>query len=113
MQSIAQVAGQSNNYYSASDSAALNAAFANIINTITHNLAYSSVKVTDGLTSLAASVLVSGTADGFTYTQTKNGVTSDWNDAPAATFAGSAVSWDLSSLGSLEHGVTYTVSFRV
>ena len=97
MQSIAQVAGQSNNYYSASDSAALNAAFANIINTITHNLAYSSVKVTDGLTSLAASVLVSGTADGFTYTQTKNGVTSDWNDAPAATFAGSAVSWDLSS----------------
>lgn len=113
MQSIAQVVGQSNNYYSASDSAALNAAFANIINTITHNLAYSSVKVTDGLTSLAASALVSGTADGFTYTQTKNGVTSDWNDAPAATFAGSTVSWDLSSLGSLEHGVTYTVSFRV
>ena len=110
MQSIAQAAGQSNNYYSAADSDALNAAFKNIINIITHNLTYSGVTITDGLTSLTATSLVSGSASGFTYTKTENGVTSEWDDAPAASFDGSTVTWNL---GSLEHGITYTVSFKV
>ena len=113
MQKLAAASGQAGNYYSAADSAALNAAFDNIINTITHNLTYSNVKVTDGMTSLAATSLVDGAVEGFTYSKTKNSVTSDWDDAPDATFDGSTVSWDLSSLGSLEHGVTYTVSFKV
>lgn len=42
-------------------------------------------------------------------------MTSDWLDAPEATYdeTNKNVTWDLSSLGSLEHGVTYTVSFKV
>ncbi len=68
MQSLATDAGQSDNYYSASDGTALNAAFDNIINTITNNLTYSNVKVTDGITALTATLL-EGSADAFTYTK--------------------------------------------
>lgn len=115
MQDLAAATGQTGNYYNAADSAALNAAFDNIINTITNNLTYSNVKVTDGITALTATSLGGGSADAFAYTKTKNGVTSDWLDAPEATYdeTNKNVTWDLSSLGSLEHGVTYTVSFKV
>ena len=114
MQKLAAATGQTGNYYNAADSTALNAAFDNIINTITNNLTYSNVKVTDGITALTATSL-EGSADAFTYTKTKNGETSDWLDAPEATYdeTNKNVTWDLSSLGSLEHGVTYTVSFKV
>ena len=114
MQGLAAASGQSGNYFSASNGTALNAAFNNIINTITNNLTYSNVKVTDGITALTATSL-GGSADAFAYTKTKNGVTSDWLDAPEATYdeTNKNVTWDLSSLGSLEHGVTYTVSFKV
>lgn len=114
MQDLAAATGQTGNYYNAADSTALNAAFDNIINTITNNLTYSNVKVTDGITALTATSL-EGSADAFAYTTTKNGVTSDWLDAPEATYdeTNKNVTWDLSSLGSLEHGVTYTVSFKV
>lgn len=114
MQDLAAATGQTGNYYNAADSTALNAAFDNIINTITNNLTYSNVKVTDGITALTATSL-EGSADAFTYTKTKDGETSDWLDAPAATYdeTNKNVTWDLSSLGSLEHGVTYTVSFKV
>ena len=50
MQKLAAASGQAGNYYNAADSTALNAAFDNIINTITNNLTYSNVKVTDGIT---------------------------------------------------------------
>ena len=115
MQGLAAASGQSGNYFSASNGTALNAAFNNIINTITNNLTYSNVKVTDGITALTATSLGGGSADAFAYTKTKNGVTSDWLDAPEATYdeTNKNVTWDLSSLGSLEHGVTYTVSFKV
>ncbi|MEE8716512.1 MAG: FctA domain-containing protein [Coriobacteriales bacterium] len=57
---------------------------------------------------------MSGDASGFTYTKTDaQGTTSAWSDAPAATYDGGTVTWDLSSVGQLENGVTYTVSFRV
>ncbi len=115
MQDLAAATGQTGNYYNAADSTALNAAFDNIINTITNNLTYSNVKVTDGITALTATSLGGGSADAFAYTKTKDGETSDWLDAPAATYdeTNKNVTWDLSSLGSLEHGVTYTVSFKV
>lgn len=114
MRKLAAATGQSGNYYNAADSDALNTAFDNIINTITNNLTYSNVKVTDGITALAATSL-GGSADAFTYTMTRDGETSDWLDAPEATYdeTNENVTWDLSSLGSLEHGVTYTVSFKV
>ncbi|MEE8722064.1 MAG: FctA domain-containing protein [Eggerthellaceae bacterium] len=113
MQNLAAAAGQSDNYFSASDGEALEEAFSSIIGTITHQFSYSKVKINDGLTSLTASTVLSGTASDFTYTKTAGGVTSTWTDAPAATCSGSSVTWDLSSAGALEDGVTYTVSFTV
>ncbi len=113
MQSLAAAAGQADNYYSATDQQGLTDAFDDIVNQITNNLSYADVSITDGLTSLTATTLVAGETSGFTYTKTENGATTSWADAPAARYNGSSVSWDLSSLGSLEHGVTYTVNFTV
>ncbi len=113
MQSLAAAAGQADNYYSATDQQGLTDAFDDIVNQITNNLSYTDVSIIDGLTSLTATTLVPGETGGFTYTKTENGATTSWADAPAARYNGSSVSWDLSSLGSLEHGVTYTVSFTV
>ena len=49
----------------------------------------------------------------MTYSKTVGDETSAWADAPAASVVGDAVSWDLSSVGELEKGVTYTVTFKV
>ena len=99
-------------YYDASDEAALNAAFKNILNEITNAVGYNKVKVTDNVTSLTANLIDTDAAGNFTYT--KGG--EEWTDVPEgakATFTDGKVSWDLSSLGALEQGVTYTVSFDV
>lgn len=99
-------------YNDASDEAALNAAFKNILNAITNAVGYNQVKVTDNVTSLTANLVDTDAASGFTYT--KGG--EEWtvaDGAPQATFTDGKVNWDLSSLGTLEQGVTYTVSFDV
>lgn len=36
-----------------------------------------------------------------------------WNDAPVATVSGGNLSWNLSGLGTLEKGVTYSVTFTI
>lgn len=111
MQSLARYAYNSadaKNYYSAADGAALETAFADIVRKITESVGYTDVKITDGLTALTASTLVSGKADGFTYT--KNG--QPWAEAPPASYDGSRVTWDLGDR-KLEQGATYTVSFTV
>lgn len=69
---------------------------------------FADVKIEDGITDLAATTLADNASD-FTYT--KNGEA--WTDAPAATYADGKVTWDLSSLGKLEKGVTYAVHFKV
>ena len=99
-------------YYDATDEAALNAAFKNILNEITNAVGYKNVQVTDNVTSLTASLVRTDAVDNFTYT--KGGQA--WTDVPEgaqATFTNGKVSWDLSSLGTLEQGITYTVSFDV
>lgn len=99
-------------YNDASDEAALNAAFKNILNAITNAVGYKDVQMTDNVTGLTASLVDTDAAGGFTYT--KGG--REWTvaeGAPEATFTNGKVSWDLSSLGTLEKGVTYTVSFDV
>ena len=96
-------------YYRADDSAALTAAFADILNQITNAVGFKNVSMTDNVTGLTASTLVDGQASGFTYT--KDG--QPWTGAPAASFEGGKVSWDLTSAGTLEKGAKYTVSFDV
>ena len=115
MQSLVTDAGApANNYYSATDQAALNAAFTTIINEITNAFGYTNVSINDGLTGMTAAALVAGQPDGFTYTRSGGsyGGGTAWDGAPQATYNGSAVSWDLGSM-TLENGVTYTVSFKV
>lgn len=100
------------NYYSATDQAGLEAAFANIINQITNAFGYKGVKITDGLTQMT-----SIDPNSFTYTRSGGsyGTGTNWEGAPAATYSDGQVSWDLGGLenGELEDGVTYTVSFTV
>ena len=96
-------------YYDATDEAALNAAFENILNEITNAVGYKNVQVTDNVTKLTANLIDTDAAKNFTYT--KDG--QPWTgDVPAASFKDGKVSWDLGDQ-TLEKGVTYTVSFDV
>jgi Mg-chelatase subunit ChlD len=115
MQDLASDAGQSKNYYSASDQDSLNRAFKNIVNTITTNIYYTNVKIEDTLNSTYVDyVLPDGAeAPAFSYSYTKNG--QPYTPAAtihAASFAGGKVTWNLGN-SELEKGVTYAVSFNV
>jgi Mg-chelatase subunit ChlD len=114
MQDLASDAGQSKNYYSASDQDSLNRAFKNIVNTITTNISYTNVKIEDTLNSTYVDyVLPDGAeAPAFSYSYTKNG--QPYTPAAtihAASFAGGKVTWNLGN-SELEKGVTYAVSFN-
>lgn len=114
MQNLATQSGApASNYYDATDQAALNAAFDNIIAEITNAFGYKDVKIEDGITSLT-SALVRTDPSSFTYTRSGGdyGTGSAWNTAPAASYSDGKVTWDLGTMH-LEHGVTYTVSFKV
>ena len=85
------------------------------------------VDIVDGTTSTVAKTSEAGVANllevdtnSFQYWRTKNGVREEWKSTddpapPAAHFDETTgkVSWDLSSLGVLENGVTYEVTFDV
>ena len=118
-------------YYDGKDSAALNAAFADIIKDIQHKVTYGNVTIHDGVTGGVTSTNVNGTAGGFEYTvKDKDGkVVSTWSDADpsgntlklkAASYENNNVTWNLGELGeddtkdyTLVDGYTYTVSFTV
>ena len=117
MQSFVEYAYNSpagDHYYSAADKAGLNRAFAAIVADIKHQTFYTNVSIKDGLTDMASAVDINGNSTSFTYTKTdKDGVVTEWTNAPEATITGDTVDWDLSSVGQLEPDVTYTVSFTV
>lgn len=97
--------------FDGTDSEKLNAAFANIIQTITKSAGYKDVRIVDKL-----SKYVTGTADGSidpaSVSYQKNGEV--WDDAPRASIGeDGTLSWDLSSVGELEKGTTYKVTFKV
>lgn len=97
--------------FDGTDSEKLNAAFANIIQTITKSAGYKDVRIVDKL-----SKYVTGTADGSidpaSVSYQKNG--KDWDGAPRASIGeDGTLSWDLSSVGELEKGTTYKVTFKV
>ncbi|BAK47270.1 hypothetical protein CXIVA_13040 [Clostridium sp. SY8519] len=106
-------------YQTASNQSALNAAFANIIEDIQKNFTYTKVDITDGLTSMTASAVVSGSADSFTYKITDkdgNDITStELTKIPGRASYNSSthsVEWEMGDYD-LKDGVTYTVSFTV
>ena len=108
------------NDYDASDSAKLNQAFSDIVDSITNALNVANVNITDGLTALTASTFVSGEPDPSSFRYTKGGEA--W--APESEGAENAtvvtdengnqsVVWAMGEDYLLEKNVEYTVTFTV
>lgn len=94
---------------------ALEKALKQIETDIFTSVGFKNVSITDGLTDWTGSMLAEGKSTGFTYSRSggKYGKGQNWTDAPKAVYSGGQVKWNLSSLGTLEDGVTYKVSFTV
>ncbi|MBQ3384064.1 MAG: VWA domain-containing protein [Erysipelotrichaceae bacterium] len=114
---------------------AIKTAFQNIAQTIVDNLGSNNVVVDDGIPSITSvSASVSGAAGGFEYYRSggtvkdeETGETSEkydhtangglgetWSDAPGASYTQeNGVVWDMSKVGVVEDGVTYTLRFTV
>ena len=105
-------------YKAATDAGQLNNIFESIYQEITKTAEYADVTIHDRLSSWVVSsdsASENGEPAGFTYTKTRNGQITAWDDAPEATVAADGtVSWPVTSNDdTLEDGVTYTVSFNV
>lgn len=115
---LGQRAENSSYYKAATDAGQLNNIFESIYQEITKTAEYAGVTIHDKLSSWVVSsdaASVNGEPAGFTYTKTRNGQITAWDDAPEATVAADGtVSWPvMSNDDTLEDGVTYTVSFNV
>mgnify|MGYP004466393417 FL=1 len=98
--------------FDGTDSEKLNAAFANIIQTITKSASYKDVGIVDKLSEYATGTAADGAIDPASVSYQKNGET--WAEAPTASIGkDGTLSWDLSSVGELEKGTTYKVTFKV
>lgn len=98
--------------FDGTDSEKLNAAFANIIQTITKSASYKDVRIVDKLSEYVTGTAADGAIDPKSVSYQKNGEA--WVDAPAASIGeDGTLSWDLSSVGELEKGTTYKVTFKV
>lgn len=87
----------------------LASAFTQIGQVITKTAGYKDVKIVDQLTQWVEGTAADGSIENASYA--KNG--EEWNGAPAATINGGNLNWDLSGLGTLEKGVTYSVTFTI
>ena len=121
MQNLTTAAGApSSNYYSAEDTAALQSALAAILEKIEMS-GIGNASIQDGTTNRVTTSsgdiaeLLEVVPDSYKYYRSGGsyGEKQAWSDAPKATFENGAVKWDLSSLGVLENGVRYTVTFDV
>ena len=98
--------------FDGTDSEKLNAAFANIIQTITKSASYKDVRIVDKLSEYVTGTAADGAIDPESVSYEKNGEA--WAEAPAAKISeDGTLSWDLSSVGELEKGTTYKVTFKV
>lgn len=114
-QLVTDVGGNpSTNYFEASNSASLAAAFDAITQAITKAMEIRNVTLSDTVTSLSsvgAAVAAGSEVGKFTYSKSN---ASDWTPANQATVKDGKVSWKPVKDGeSLESGVTYSVSFNV
>lgn len=87
----------------------LASAFTQIGQVITKTAGYKDVKIVDQLTQWVEGTAEDGSIENVRYAKNDE----KWNDAPAATINGGNLSWDLSGLGTLEKGVTYSVTFTI
>ena len=109
----------SKNYYSASDTAALNQAISDILAKI-EMAGIANTEIDDGttnqVTTTSGEVAELLEVDESSYKYYRSGGTygssmQPWADAPKAKLVNGTVEWDLSSVGVLENGVKYTVTF--
>ena len=111
MQSLTNYANESTkgeaHYFEARDEAEVDAAFSNIVSSITNSLSITDITLVDGITGMTE-VAIEGTAGDFKYT--KGG--KEWTNAPQAKFENGKVTWDLGDTV-LANGETATVSFIV
>ena len=118
MQGLTTSAGApASNYYSAENTAALQAALAEILEKI-EMAGIGSAEIDDGTTNKVTTT--SGRVaellelvPNFKYYRSGGdyGEMQEWTDAPAAKVVDGEVQWDLESEGVLENGVKYTVTF--
>lgn len=87
----------------------LASAFSQIGQVITKSAGYKDVKIVDQLTQWVEGTAEDGSIEKARYAKNDEA----WNDAPPATINGGNLSWDLSKLGTLEKGVTYSVTFTI
>lgn len=87
----------------------LASAFSQIGQVITKTAGYKDVKIVDALSQWVEGTAVDGTVENVRYA--KDGQA--WATAPQATVTTGAVTWDLSSAGEFEKGVTYSMTFTV
>lgn len=96
-------------YFQANDSESLNAAFDNIVKSITTTVSYTDVSIHDSLSDSVEYFLPSSDAKEPTFTYMRNG--EPWNDAPTAYLNKDGdVVW---SVGDLEKDTIYSVTFKV
>ena len=121
VQNLVDVAGGGKAYL-ATDSDALEEAFASITQSIKTTLGFGDVKITDGITELSnveMKVMQEVDPDSFTYYKITSSGQTQWD--PASEGAGLAgydsatgsVTWNMGDKFQLEDGVTYMVKFRV
>ena len=84
-------------------------AFSQIGQVITKTAGYKDVKIVDQLTQWVEGTAADGSIKNARYA--KNGEA--WDDAPAASVNGGTLNCDLSGVGELEKGVTYSVTFTI
>lgn len=84
-------------------------AFDKIAQTIKKSAGYKDVKIVDKLSQWVTGTAANGSIANVRYA--KNGEA--WSAAPAASIDGDSITWDLSSVGELEKGTTYSVTFTV
>ncbi|WP_293836945.1 FctA domain-containing protein [uncultured Parolsenella sp.] len=87
----------------------LASAFSQIGQVITKSAGYKDVKIVDQLTQWVEGTAADGSIEYARYAKNDEA----WNDAPPATINGGNLSWNLSKLGTLEKGVTYSVTFTI
>lgn len=109
------------NYHPANDQDELNAAFDDIASSVEKGFGFTDVSINDGVTELTTveSDALTGTPTNFVYrkgthTGDEIGLNEEWSDAPEATITDdNHVIWNTASIGALEEGVTYSVTFTV
>ncbi len=121
MENLADAATNTQDHYFAGiDTTTLTDAFSKIAKAVRENLGFTEVQIDDGVTELTTveTNALTGKPENFVYRKGTNGEDPTqnalWSDAPQATITDdNHVIWDVKSIGQLEAGVTYSVTFTV